>query len=307
MACLLTKSQNANEVARNGGAILFGAASVFVYIFMFKNLKRLIELFQKWRYLHLTFHEEDTDLPQSVGLILGLIVGLGFLENLLWNLVGMGKACIFHRRENQNGTLEGAHNCTETIWEAFYMDRYKVQSAAFPFHVSIAGVLFICNKFALHAWNFNDAFISCIARSFYKKFQMQVNQAKVVIFFGNNVHNRQLWIEIAKDHEKLVDLLDEFNEFLSSLIFTSTFTNMYYICLTLHTFLIPIVEQNTEYVALQQVYPAWAFVQLIIKTFMTIICCAKVTESAHQIEKVLVKCPVSVLPKEVKFHFRSLY
>lgn len=61
-----------------------------------------------------------------------------------------------------------------------------------------------------------------------------------------------------------------------------------------------VIEQQAA--SLRSVHSAWAFIHLLTRTFAVIQTCAKVNESAHEIEEVLWKCPLRELTKEVRLY-----
>lgn len=134
---------------------------------MYRNSAILIDCFHKWRELKTEFYKEDTKLFRSITLISGIIFTSAILENLVshWKYF---KVVFYPKRSSENETPYSS------VWEHYYMEAHGQYLRIIPYNIVVSILLFLCNKWAVYAWNFGDILISVIARAVYKRFQLHL-------------------------------------------------------------------------------------------------------------------------------------
>lgn len=219
---------------------------------MYLYSDRLLECFDHWRQLSLTFYYEDTNLALHVNLIAGLIFTSGILENACSHW----KVLVIHG----NATLpwEETAQGSPSIWATYWWTTHYTRFTHFiPYNVFISMSLFIFNKWCVYAWTFGDILISVLARALYKRFQLHYQAAKLAMEMHTlqmkkrdkgeislphlSIHSTStyilFWKDLVRDHDKLTGLFKHFSDLLSPLIFCSAFANIYFVGTTLYNIL----------------------------------------------------------------------
>lgn len=139
---------------------------IYRYAFMYRKSGKLIECFHKWRELRTVFYKEDTKLFRSVILVSGIIFSSAILENIIshWKFF--------------KGAFTGAPSNYSTVWEKYYIESHGQYLQVLPYNLVLSFAVFLCNKWAVYAWNFGDILISVIARATYKRFQLHLVDLK---------------------------------------------------------------------------------------------------------------------------------
>lgn len=132
---------------------------------MYRNSAILIDCFHKWRELKTVFYKEDTKLFHSITLISGVIFTSAILENLIshWRYF----KDVFYPKSSSLSMYS-------SVWEKYYTEAHGQYLRIIPYNMVVSIVLFLCNKWAVYAWNFGDILISVIARAVYKRFQLHL-------------------------------------------------------------------------------------------------------------------------------------
>jgi len=138
---------------------------------MHRNSAILIDCFHKWRELKTDFYKEDTKLFRSITLISGIIFTSAILENLVshWRYF---KVAFY---PNSSSPSEQSYS---SIWEKYYVEAHGQYLRIIPYNIVVSILLFLCNKWAVYAWNFGDILVSVIARAVYKRFQLHLEEFK---------------------------------------------------------------------------------------------------------------------------------
>lgn len=72
-------------------------------------------------------------------------------------------------------------SCAERVpqpLQYYYENSHKQWSLMIPYHATAAIGVFLCNKWAVYAWNFGDIFIAVISRGLYGKFKRFVESVE---------------------------------------------------------------------------------------------------------------------------------
>lgn len=295
---------------------------------MYSNCNKLIHCFRRWQQLSLTFSREDHKLRFYVNLIAGLLLTSGILENLCshWKMVAVPG--------NEPIPWDPTRNRqTASVWEAYWwMHFYHKVKTVVPYNTVLSVSLFFFNKWCLYAWNFGDILISVLALAIYRKFKLNYEAAadaceSIQVSAVNNdnsgdgpLYKRisstpgEFWGDLVEDHGKLTNLLDMFNEVLSPLVFCCSATNIFFVSLTLYNFFESTATPDdtgrekfmwdnidlSDYLLWHQFYVSWAFFHLLVRTFITLACCARVNEYAHKMTTLLEKCPSHLWNRNVE-------
>ncbi|CAL8093436.1 unnamed protein product [Orchesella dallaii] len=166
-------AKDASEIARNAAGFVCYGIGLYVFVFMFRNSTKLITCFHKWRETKTVFYKEDTDLFRSITLISGIIYSSAILENL-----------VSHWRFFNNPYREST-KMRIPVWEAYYERSHGQYANVIPYNVVLAIGVFLCNKWAVYAWNFGDILIAVIARAVYQRFKLHHEDLKSKISVGN--------------------------------------------------------------------------------------------------------------------------
>lgn len=280
------------KVAENIAHVVYYCIGIFVYIFMYYKRSQLIILFHQWRQLALSIPSElqNKQLFRDLNIIAGFLLSVSILQNGLthWNIFVSPKLL------QQKSILEVYYNT--------YFPKYPNVIDYNPF---LALALFLCDKWTIYAWTFGDALISVIGYTIYKKFKIYNEHNSKQLF---HMKSKEHWLEILRDHQKVVDFVENCNKYLGPLILACILSNIYFIAITLNRFLaasspysieLQNVEELSSYQIGRKIISIGSLVQLLTKTYVSVMCCAKVNEHGHKILAILDKCPVSLRTKEV--------
>lgn len=276
---------NTIAVAENIGNVVFYTSGLYVYIFMLSRRHQLLRLLQQWRQQQqYNLCWQDVNLRRNINLVAGFVLASAILANGLiqWNLV------ISYRISNKSSLLE-------TYYFTYFPKYWRV----IPYNPGLTVILFLCDKLTVYGWTFGDAIISVLAYAIYRRFKLHLEYVSGKAAF--EIECKEDWIEIVNGHEKILELLESFNSFLRPLILASVSSNVYFICITLNRFLAKssIYSVPLDHTNFDRVIAIVSFLQLISKTFVVALCCARVHEYAHKISRMFEKCPVILCCKEV--------
>lgn len=283
---------------------------------MHQNSEKLIELFSKWRTLQLSYNLPDRNLYLNIHLLAGLILTSGICENFFvhWKTFAIPR---------NNPHFPWASNLTfcqgSYLQRYWWFHQYRKYKSLIPYNPFVAVFTIIANKWGLYAWNFGDVLLCCLSRSLYQKFYLHYKYTKITL--ETNLEELQrspkFWTDIITDYDKLTNLLDDFQKLMSPLIFCSTVTNVYFVGITLFNFLESSISPAyasstvtpslffesadlTDYIIWHKIYVAWAFLHLLTRTIVTLMCLARVNVNAHKITRILDKCPVNCWDKRME-------
>lgn len=190
------------------------------------------------------------------------------------------------------------------IWQVYWEIHYTKYAKFIPYTNFLSIFLFMCNKLCVYAWNFGDVLVSVIAYALYIRMKTFIKSVQTEM---NGKLYPGFWKDVVLGHEKLLKLIEKFNDFLSPLIFACTFANIFFLGITMYNFMLSspslllssLGEVDRQHETWRQVYQTWAFIHLIGRTLTGFVCCAKMNEWAHKMIDILEECPISQITMEV--------
>ncbi|OXA42858.1 Gustatory receptor for sugar taste 64f [Folsomia candida] len=154
--------RDATQLAKNLAGSVCYSMGLYVFIFIFRNAQKLIDLFHKWREVDaMQNHASDASLHLSINTIAGTILISAIAENAVSHLL-----------------LFPLHERVPQPLQYYYENSHKQWSLMIPYHATAAIGVFLCNKWAVYAWNFGDIFIAVISRGLYGKFKRFVESVE---------------------------------------------------------------------------------------------------------------------------------
>lgn len=280
-------------IAQNMRLSISAGIGLFVAIFLYKNSTSILQCFLEIQNTETAHHKEDLMLPTIINSLVTIVMISAVFENALSH----SNVFIINLLENNRGQ-------NVTLLESYWKVHYTEFGNTISYNATVAVILFISNKLAYYVWNFGDVFTSVMAILIYRKFKFQNQAMMEILNTKNGKGDQKMWLGFVEDHGKLVVLIEQASELLSPLIFVCTFANIFFVGIHISYFLrrtgaYDVMQQ--EHPVWRQVYVIWAFVHLVVRSLGTILLCARVNEHAHQFSKILGKCPVQFLNKEVKY------
>ncbi|XP_021963608.2 gustatory receptor for sugar taste 64f [Folsomia candida] len=278
--------RDATQLAKNLAGSVCYSMGLYVFIFIFRNAQKLIDLFHKWREVDaMQNHASDASLHLSINTIAGTILISAIAENAVSHLL-----------------LFPLHERVPQPLQYYYENSHKQWSLMIPYHATAAIGVFLCNKWAVYAWNFGDIFIAVISRGLYGKFKRFVESVEEKLLKSPSPAGKLDWLHAIEHHDRLSKLTEEFADLLSPLVFTSFAVNIYFICIQLHLFLAP--SKKLDFVS--ALYVGWSFLHLVARTYVCALSAAKINDYAHNFVKILYNCPRSLYTVDVERAERKL-
>jgi hypothetical protein len=136
--------------------------------------------------------------------------------------------------------------------EYYYENSHKEWAKMIPYHSTAAIFVFLCNKWAVYAWNWGDVLISVISRALYGKFKWFDKSVKETLLkpssgiYFNRINclktkyciskyiGKAEWLQAIAHHNRLSKLTEDIASLLSPLVFTSFAVNIYFICIQVY-------------------------------------------------------------------------
>ncbi|XP_035707271.1 gustatory receptor for sugar taste 64e-like [Folsomia candida] len=301
---------SASQLAIAARDPMFYLMSFLVYAFFLLRANDLLKLFVKWRVVSddLRFQDNDAKLFEHIVILTGSIFGFGIFENILYAmnnfpLSGRGANAIVPA--DQTAFEENLSSLETYFWRS-----HPFWAKLLSYDTFFALILMFVNTLAAYSWTFGDLFIVLCSRALYYKFKILVDQTNLKLLgrveddgqdgvcFRSTRRNKSVlqWSQVRKDHLTLCKLLDEFESFLSPLIFLSYSTNIFFICLEIHQGLTP--QNNSS--LFSSAYSFISFVYLLLRVLVVSIMAAKVNEYVHQITICTQKCATNEYCSELE-------
>lgn len=260
------------EIAENVANVTFYITGFTVYILMYSRKRNFVLVFENWR-LHQIPNLEDKNLGTHGAIICAFLIISTILQNG-WS------------------QLNFSSSSAEPILKGYYNMYFPKYGRVLSYNPILTVFLFLCDKWTVYGWTFGDALIAIMAYSVYRRFKLHF---EMVLDKEENLLGAIDWIEIIEQHGKIVIVFETMAEFLNPFIFVSTASNFYYISISLNRFLTLFGSSFAE-----KIIAIGSFLQLLSKTLIVLLCCAKVSSKAHKLSEVLERCPLSLRTKEVK-------
>ncbi|CAL8093430.1 unnamed protein product [Orchesella dallaii] len=292
--------RNALEIATSVRAIIQFLWSCLIYFNFLLRGKKFLGLFQYWTKTSVFYGLKDRYLRRDVTLITILILSSAIGENAVLHLE------YIRALDDINGLRFGNATANMPELETYYRRSHGYWASTLGYHEIFAVVAFLQHKCMLYGCNYMDIMLAVFSRAIYFKFKMLYRLANdhlakplrngVSHTKSGKMMNRHAWIQLAQDHKRLCDLLQQFENFFSPLVFGSYAVNIYYICIQLFDGLTVNISSSS---LVHSIYAPWSFLHIIMRMYIVSICAARINMYAHQIRNVLQECPVEYYNAEI--------
>ncbi|ODM89736.1 Gustatory receptor for sugar taste 64a [Orchesella cincta] len=292
--------RNALEIATSVRATIQFMWSCLIYLNFLLRGKKFLALFFYWTKTSVFYGMKDRYLQRDATLITLLILTSAICENGVLHLEYV-KAL-----DDISGRRFGNFTDNMSALETYYRRSHGYWALTLGYHEIFAVLAFLQHKCMLYSCNFMDIMLAVFSRAIYFKFKMLYRLANehlakplrngVSLSKSSKMMNRHAWVQLAQDHKKLCDLLQQFENFFSPLVFGSYAVNIYYICIQLFDGLTVNISSSS---LVHSIYAPWSFLHIIMRMYIVSICAARINMYAHQIRNVLQECPVEYYNAEI--------
>ncbi|VVC34142.1 Gustatory receptor [Cinara cedri] len=262
------------------GNILFFGSTLVIYIIFVHLAKQWPKVMGQWELMEREMMRQfrnPIDMAYKFKKITSIVMVLSIVEYITTLLTGIVKAV-----PCSTGGLD--------IIRAYFSTTFRQVFTVIDYSLILAIPLEFLNLIMVSAWNFMDLFIILLACALSDRFK-QLNQRLANV--KGKVLPNTYWRKSRETYNLLASLTEDFDEFLSPVVFLSFSHNLYFICFQLLNSL------KLKHGSLETVCFVFLFTYLVGRTCAVTLYAASINDESKKSKIVLFSVPTESYCTEV--------
>lgn len=137
------------------------------FVFFYLKSGTFLDLLNKWRQIEsLSYCYIDKASFLKINGLAFLVMASAISENAVSHVKSF---------------LKYGDNTNKTILQWYYEDSHEDWAEVIPYNAWITATVFVCNKWAVYAWNFGDVFVTILSIALYGQFKVFLQVARNVL------------------------------------------------------------------------------------------------------------------------------